>query len=231
MRTWSCRLRRSQGRQPQRGCVPQPGVAPRHEGLPRESTPARRPNPEGVASLGRAGAIAPAPPAQARRNPVGVGWNPGPLSPGSGGYAATRGYGMEPRWGSQGVTRSGNPTRARARWPRKRREEMGESFALLNRSPYAGSLAMGSPAEALRRRGEKAESQETGHRRQQRALRFSIVPHMPGPWRWVLPQRRGGAEVERSLAAPPPSGRCAAVCGFAASLVREALRAAPMRSS
>ena len=128
MKTWSCRLRRSQGRQPQRGCVPQPGVAPRHEGLPRESTPARRPNPEGVASLGRAGAITPAPPAQARRNPVGVGWNPGPLSPGSGGYAATRGYGMEPRWGSQGVTRSGNPTRARARWPRKRREEMGRDL-------------------------------------------------------------------------------------------------------
>ena len=111
MRTWSCRLRRSQGRQPQRGCVPQPGVAPRHEGLPRESTPARRPNPEGVASLGRAGAIAPAPRAQARHNPVGVGWNPAPLSPGSGGYAATRGSGMEPRWGSQGVTR---PAPARA---------------------------------------------------------------------------------------------------------------------
>ena len=70
MRTWSCRLRRSQGRQPQRGCVPQPGVAPRHEGLPRESTPARRPNPERVASLGRAGAIAPAPPADAGRKAV-----------------------------------------------------------------------------------------------------------------------------------------------------------------
>ena len=42
---------------------------------------------------------------------------------------------------------------------------------------------------------------------------------MPDPGRRVLPQRRGGAEVERSLAAPPLSGRCAAVCGFAASLV------------
>ena len=143
MRTRSCRLRRSQGRQPQRGCVPQPGVAPRHEGLPRESTPARRPNPERVASLGRAGAIAPAPPAQARRNPVGVGWNPGPLSPGSGGYAATRGYGMEPRWGSQGVTRSGNPTRARARWPRKRREEMGRDL------PYQNSSVVSQPRGCL----------------------------------------------------------------------------------
>ena len=48
--------------QPQRGCVPQPGVAPRHEGAtpgnPRH--PPIRPNPERVASSGRAGGIPPA---------------------------------------------------------------------------------------------------------------------------------------------------------------------------
>ena len=78
-----------------------------------------------------------------------------------------------------------------------RKQVTAESFAPSRCPSRAGSIAEGSRAEARRRRGEKAESQETGNRRQQRASRFSIVPHMPGPWRWVLPQRRGGAEVER----------------------------------
>ena len=137
MKTGSCRLRRSQGRQPQRGCVLQPGVAPRYEGLPRESTPARRPNPERVTSMRRIGAIAPAPPAQGGRNPVGVKWNSAPVSPGSGGYAATRGYGMEPRWGSQGVTRFGDPTRGHPCWPRKRREETRRDLPNQNSSVFS----------------------------------------------------------------------------------------------
>ena len=82
-----------------------------------------------------------------------------------------------------------NGSRAEALRRRGGREGMGESFALLNRASHAGSLAEISRAEALRRRGEEKEWVS--------ASRFSIVLPMPGFWRRVLPQRRGGAEEER----------------------------------
>ncbi len=88
-----------------------------------------RSNPEGVVSAGRAGGIPPpggiAPGAHRPRRrlplrdatPLGL-CGGGTVSPGSGGYAATRGYGTEPRWGSQRAKRSGNPTHARPSRPR-----------------------------------------------------------------------------------------------------------------